>query len=50
MISFPAIGIVQTLNSQQPRVNSQQPTVNSQQPTANKSASGIDITERLPCF
>ena len=29
------IGIVQTINSQQPTVNSQQPTANSQQPTVN---------------
>jgi hypothetical protein len=29
------IGIVQTINSQQPTANSQQPTVNSQQSTVN---------------
>jgi len=49
------IGIVQTINSQQPTANSQQSTVNSQQSTANSQqstvnsqhhsgATGIDIT------
>ncbi|MGB8689749.1 MAG: hypothetical protein WCD53_20770 [Microcoleus sp.] len=47
------IGIVQTINSQQPTANSQQPTVNSQQSTVNSQqstspdgATGIDITNR----
>ncbi|MGB8687816.1 MAG: hypothetical protein WCD53_10840 [Microcoleus sp.] len=44
------IGIVQTINSQQPTVNSQQSTVNSQQSTSPDGATGIDMTNKKPGF